>query len=83
MTLRAQIRILVLMLLVACGWQCAWAQEATCERPLRPVATMFTAQYGHASVLDTYLSPVRYGGHAMSLGYEAQQATGFAPEVEE
>lgn len=80
MTLRAQIRILVLMLLVACGWQCAWAQDATSEKPLRPVATMFTAQYGHASVLDTYLSPVRYGGHAMSLGYEAQQATGFAPE---
>ncbi len=67
------------MLFVACGCQCALAQDND-EKPLRPVATVISAQYGHASTLDTYLSPVRYGGHAMSLNYEAQQATGFAPE---
>ena len=80
MTLKGHIRFLLFMLLLAWGWQCAVAQGSGDERPLRPVATVISAQYGHASVLDTYLSPVRYGGHAMSLGYEAQQATGFAPE---
>lgn len=67
------------MLLVAWGCQCALAQDSD-EKPLRPVATVISAQYGHVSLLDTYLSQVRYGGHAMSLNYEAQQATGFAPE---
>lgn len=80
MTLKGHIRFLLFMLLLAWGWQCAVVQGSGDERPLRPVATVISAQYGHASVLDTYLSPVRYGGHAMSLGYEAQQATGFAPE---
>lgn len=80
MTLKGHIRFLLFMLLLAWSWQCAVAQSSGDERPLRPVATVISAQYGHASVLDTYLSPVRYGGHAMSLGYEAQQATGFAPE---
>ena len=80
MTLKGHIRFLLFMLLLAWGWQYAVAQGSGDERPLRPVATVISAQYGHASVLDTYLSPVRYGGHAMSLGYEAQQATGFAPE---
>ncbi len=80
MTRKVDIWFLLFMLLGAWHCQCAMAQDAGDEKPLRPVATVFSAQYGHASTLDTYLSPVRYGGHAMSLNYEAQQATGFAPE---
>ena len=76
---KVDIRLLLLMLLGAWCWQCALAQDSD-EEPLRPVATVISAQYGHASTLDTYLSPVRYGGHAISLYYEGQQATGFAPE---
>ena len=76
---KVDIRFLIFMLLGAWSWQCVLAQDGD-EEPLRPVATVISAQYGHASTLDTYLSPVRYGGHAMSLNYEAQQATGFAPE---
>lgn len=68
------------MLLGAWSWQCAMAQDSSDEKPLRPVATIISAQYGHMSQLDTYLSSVRYGGHAIALNYEAQQATGFAPE---
>ena len=79
MTRKVDIRHLLFMLLVAWGCQCALAQDSD-EKPLRPVATVISAQYGHVSLLDTYLSPVRYGGHAMSLNSEAQQATGFAPE---
>lgn len=79
MARKVDIRFLLIMLLVACGCQCVLAQDSD-EKPLRPVATVISAQYGHASLLDTYLSSVRYGGHAMSINYEAQQATGFAPE---
>ena len=68
------------MFLGTWSWQCAMAQDSSDEKPLRPVATIISAQYGHMSQLDTYLSSVRYGGHAIALNYEAQQATGFAPE---
>ncbi len=77
---QAIIGLLFVMLLIACGSQCAFAQEESSEKPLRPVATMFEAHYGHASILDSYLSPITYGGHALSINYEAQQATGFNPE---
>ena len=80
MTFKVDIRLLFCMLLWAWGCQCAMAQDNSDEKPLRPVATMFSAQYGHASILDSYLSPVKYGGKAIALNYEAQQATGFAPQ---
>ena len=77
---KVDIRFLLLMLIIACGTQCAVAQDNETEEPLRPVISMFSAQYGHASDLDTYISPVKYGGHAVALAYEAQQATGFDPQ---
>lgn len=81
MKIKVGIRFLFLMLLVACVGKCALAQDdAYSEKPLRPVASLFSAQYGHATELDTYISPIKYGGHAVALAYEAQQATGFAPE---
>lgn len=80
MKLKVNIRFLFLMLIMACGTQCALAQDNDNEKPLRPVASIFSAQYGHASLLDSYLSPIKYGGHAIALNYEAQQATGFNPQ---
>lgn len=46
----------------------------------RPVASMFMLDLGHASVRDTYLTPVTYGGTHLRLGYQAVQATGFNPD---
>ena len=55
------------------------AAEADSVPPLRPVTAMFTAEVGHANVLDTYLTPIAYGGIHCALGYTATQATGFDP----
>lgn len=69
-----------MLLLIITGSQCVMAQDGSEEKPVRPVASMFTIDFGHASVLDSYISPIRYGGEAVRLGYEAQQVTGFSPE---
>ena len=79
MKLKVEIRILLLMLIMACGSQCALAQDDGQEKPLRPVASISSVQYGHATELDTYISPVKYGGHAVALAHEMQRATGFSP----
>ncbi len=50
------------------------------EEPLRPVASAFTFEIGRQSALDTYLSPIRYSGLDVALGYERLRAAGFAPE---
>ncbi len=58
----------------------AAAGECDSVAPLRPVASMFTAEAGRSTLLDTYLTPNRYGGIHLALGYTATQATGFNPE---
>ena len=50
------------------------------EEPLRPVAPAFTFEIGRQSALDTYLSPIRYSGLDVALGYERLRAASFAPE---
>ena len=47
---------------------------------LRPVASVFMADFGHASLLDTYLTPIRYSGWNTRLAYERLQAMKFSPE---
>ena len=64
---------------MTCGTMCALAQDESVEKPIRPVASVFNFDYGHASHLDTYLSPVRYGGNEFRLSYEGQWASGFSP----
>lgn len=54
--------------------------EADTVVTIRPVAKAFTVDYGGASVLDTYLSPIKYSGYNVRLGYERLQAMSFAPE---
>ena len=54
--------------------------RASETEPLRPVASAFTFEIGRQSALDTYLSPIRYSGLDVALGYERLRAAGFAPE---
>lgn len=75
---RVYIRFLIFMLLGAWSYQCAVAQDS--EQPLRPVASIFSAEIGRASILDTYLTPITYSGTYYRIGYERQRAMGFNPE---
>ena len=54
--------------------------RASETEPLRPVASAFTFEIGRQSALDTYLSPIRYSGLDVALGYERLRAASFAPE---
>ena len=49
---------------------CVSAQEKESEKPLRPVTSVFTVELGRQSALDTYLTPIRYWGLDVALGYE-------------
>lgn len=59
----------------------AYAQNDSTEVKIeRPTISTFTAEVGSASILDTYLSPIRYHGVNLRLGYEGMKAMGFNPE---
>ena len=47
---------------------------------IRPVNSAFSLNVGSASILDTYLTPIRYSGVNLRLGYERFQAMKFSPE---
>lgn len=47
---------------------------------IRPVNSVFSINVGSASILDTYLTPIRYTGVNLRLGYERFQAMKFNPE---
>lgn len=49
-------------------------------KPLRPVASAYSLEFGWAQLTDTYLSPLRYSGWSASLQYERMQAMKFSPE---
>lgn len=69
--------------LILCFGSSAKAQNC-CETesgtPIRPVISAFTVDLGGASVLDTYLSNIRYTGVNVRLGYERLQAMKFNPD---
>ena len=46
----------------------------------RPVNSAFTFDLGSASILDTYLTPIKYTGLNVRAGYERMQAMKFSPE---
>ncbi len=56
------------------------ASEPTGDEVLRPVAASYTFQVGGAHITDTYLSPLKYSGTSLKLGYERLQAMKFDPE---
>ena len=47
---------------------------------VRPVASMSTVEVGHASLLDTYLTPITYTGVNLRLGHQSMRAMKFSPE---
>lgn len=53
---------------------------AVAERVVRPVNSAFTFDMGGAQILDTYLTPIKYTGMGMRLGYERMQTMKFSPE---
>jgi len=46
----------------------------------RPAFNLTTVDLGHASVLDSYLTPITYGGVTVGVGHDMGRATCFAPE---
>lgn len=54
---------------------CAMAQDI-----VRPVTAVYTLEYGSSHVCDTYITPLKYSGWQMALGYERWQAMRFDPE---
>lgn len=75
--------ISLLMTLVLCVMNRVSADES-CDNmqnePLRPVLSAYMVDYGGASVLDTYLSPIKYKGENMRIGYERMRAMKFNPK---
>ncbi len=63
-------------LLLACA-TAAHAQNET--SPVRPVLSAYTVHAGSAHIAETYLSPLRYSGQSLELGYERMQAMRFDP----
>lgn len=49
-------------------------------KPLRPVAAAYTVEAGAASIVNTYLSPLKYSGWSTALSYERMQAMRANPE---
>lgn len=45
----------------------------------RPVNSAFTFDIGGAHILDTYLTPIKYSGLGMRIGYERLQTMKFSP----
>lgn len=72
-----------LSLFAAAALTCVSANGATADstdvRPLRPVLSAYSIEAGSASNADTYLTPLRYSGVHVGLGYERMQAMAFNP----
>lgn len=54
--------------------------EDSIPKPIRPVTSAYMLNVGGASILDTYLTPIRYKGYNLRLGYERLQAMKFSPQ---
>lgn len=52
---------------------------ALSQQTLRPVTSAYTFEAGSAHLCDTYLTPLRYSGWNVALGYERLQAMRFNP----
>lgn len=57
----------------------AWSQGGE-QEIVRPVSSFFMIDAGGASIKETYLTPLRYKGLGLRLGYERMQAMKFSPE---
>ena len=74
----------IVICLILCVTFCVYAQNGVNDGltivPERPVMKAYTIDLGRASVLDTYLSNIRYKGVNLRLGYERMQAMKFNPD---
>ena len=77
---RALNTVLAVLFCVLAGSGAECCRDSVQPKPLRPVISSFMAGVGRSAVLDTYLSPVRYDGIDLRLGYERIQAMKFSPE---
>lgn len=50
------------------------------QQPLRPVYSVYSFEAGSSHVAETYLSPLRYDGWTMALGYSRAQSMRFDPQ---
>lgn len=50
------------------------------ENEYRPVTAAYTVELGTSHLSDTYLTPLKYKGLSLGLGYERMQAMKFSPE---
>lgn len=72
-------KILAAWLLCVCAGQIAAMAQDSVE-VVRPVHYTMMGEVGHASLLDSYLTPITYTGLNLGLGFEHFQATGFNPD---
>ena len=49
-------------------------------QPYRPVTAYYTLDAGSSSIVDTYLTPLRYSGWSVGFGYDRWQAFKRSPE---
>ena len=73
-------RTLHTILLIFFALGSAFAQSDNDLSQQRPSAMMFSFDAGFASTLDTYLSPIRYKGEQMRLGFEHRRNMALDPE---
>ena len=80
------VRFIVAVLSVVLPWMARAADKASCADSVavalcieRPVNSSFMFDIGGAQILDTYLTPIKYKGLNLRLGYERLQAMKFSP----
>lgn len=71
---------LLLTLCVLVSYVAGKASATDSIEPLRPVLTVYTAEFGASKIADTYLSPLKYDGLYAALHFERMQAMKFNPE---
>lgn len=75
-------KILLTLILATLGFgvQAATNEDSDSTMILRPVYAAYTLQIGSAHHADTYLSPIKYSGWGVGLGYQRRQAMKFNPK---
>lgn len=74
------IAILVTLIMLTASLHASEVTTADTLSVLRPVRAAYTIEAGSSRLADTYLSPLRYSGWHLGLGYQRYQAMKFSPE---
>lgn len=64
---------------VAMSWLQGKLHAEELSTTVRPVTSLFEFGYGSSHLADTYLSPLKYDGWQLSVGYRRYQAMKFNP----